>query len=218
MPDAWYDREPRVLELEKQQVRSEYPTLHFYREGDRMIVRGSFPLRHEGKDLERFQIEVELPRNRKDDIPVVRETGGRIPRLNDNHINELTGDICLFVPEERWRLFPVGSSLLEFLNGPVRNYFLGVALKELGEPWPFGERPHGNAGIIEFYSELIGTTEPGVVKQYVQCLSKQNFKGHWPCPCGSGNKIRNCHASDILKLREKIPWQYARKSLEHLSR
>lgn len=216
MATAWYDRDRSVFDREKREVQAEYPNLHFYRDDNRMIVRGGFPLRHDGKDLDRFQIEIELPRKRKDDIPVIRETAGRIPRSNDNHVNELTGDICLFVPEERWRIFPVGSTLLAFLNGPVRNYFLGIALKELGEPWPFGERPHGRAGIIEFYSELIGISDPEVIERYIQCLSKQSFKGHWACPCGSGNKIRNCHASEILELKEKVPWYYARKSLEQL--
>lgn len=216
MPAAWYDRDPSIFEREKREVQAEYPSLHFYREGDRMTVRGSFPLRHGGKDLDRFQIEVQLPRNRKDDIPVIRETGSRIPRLNDNHINDLSGDICLFVPEERWRIFPVGSTLLDFLNGPVRNYLLGFALKELGERWPFGERPHGPAGIVEFYSELIGTSDRRVIRDYIQCLSKKSFKGHWPCPCGSGKKTRNCHASQIQDLRKKIPWNYAMKSLQQL--
>lgn len=216
MMEPWYDRDPTLLDRQKQEVQSEYPTLHFYREHDRLFVRGSFPLLHDGRVLDRFSIEIELPRNRPDDIPIIRETGGRIPRLNDNHINVASGDICLFVPEERWRIFPTGSNLADFLNGPVRNYFLGFSLKQLGEPWPFGERPHGKDGIIQYYNELLGTSDEVVIRRYIQCLSKKSFKRHWPCPCGSGKKIRNCHSSQIQDLREKIPWAYATRSLGYL--
>ncbi|HEV7746133.1 MAG TPA: hypothetical protein VGO56_14130 [Pyrinomonadaceae bacterium] len=216
MMATWYDRDPTLLDGQKQEVQSEYPTLHFYRERDRLFVRGSLPLVHDDRVLDRFSIEIELPRNRPDDIPIIRETGGRIPRVTDNHINVAHGDICLFVPEERWRVFPTGSSLLDFLKGPVRNYFLGYSLKQLGEPWPFGERPHGKDGIIQYYSELLGTSDEKIIRRYVQCLSKKSFKRHWPCPCGSGKKIRNCHGSQIQELREKIPWAYAMKSLRYL--
>jgi hypothetical protein len=218
MIEPWYDRNPKLLEIQKQEVQSQYPNLHFYREEDLVFVRGSFPLLQAGRVLDRFNIEIELPRNRPDDIPVIREKSGRIPRTSDNHINVASGDICLFVPEERWRLFPVGSGLIDFLNGPVRNYFVGFALKELGEPWPFGERSHGKAGIIEYYSELLSTSDEHVIRRYIQCLSKKSFKRHWPCPCGSGKKIRNCHAAEIQELRKRISWSYASKSLEHLGR
>jgi hypothetical protein len=220
MVDPWYDRDPTLFEIQKREVQSQYPNLHFYREHDLIFVRGSFPLIAAGRVLDRFSIEIELPRNRQEDIPIIRETGGRIPRISDNHINvtNQAGDICLFVPEERWRIFPFGSSLLEFLNGPVRNYFLGFALKELGESWPFGERPHGKAGIFEYYGELLGTSDEQVIRKYIQCLSKKALKRHWSCPCGSGKKIRNCHVAEIQELREKVPWSYALRSLEHLRR
>lgn len=214
--DPWYGREGALLDLIKQEVQAEYPMLHFFRQGDRLFLRGSFPIVHVDRVLDRFNIEVELPRNRADGLPVVREIGGRIPRTTDNHINNSSGDICLFIPEERWRIFPVGSTLLNFLNGPVRNYFLGFSMKELGQPWPFGERPHGKEGIVEYYSELLGTADVKTIRRYLECLSKKSFKGHWLCPCGSGKKVRKCHATQIRELRETIPWTCATKSLGYL--
>src|SRR5262245_29145603 len=101
----WYDSDPSPLEQWKQDLQTQYPTLQFYRERDRILVRGSYPLVHDGRVLDRFSIEIELPRNRKDDLPVIREIGGRIARITDNHVNP-GGDVCLFVPDERWRIFP----------------------------------------------------------------------------------------------------------------
>jgi hypothetical protein len=38
------------------------------------------------------------------------------------------------------------KSLLDYLDGPVRNYFRGHLLVEWVEPWPFGEWDHSKAG------------------------------------------------------------------------
>ncbi len=216
MKRPWYEIDAWLLERWTQEVQSQYPTLQFFRERDGIVVRGSFPLLHDGRVLDRYSIEIELPRNDPDDIPVIRETGGRIARIENNHVNKAAGDICLFVPDERWRIFPLGSSLLNFLDGPVRNYFLGFSLKQLGEPWPFGERPHGKDGIIQLYAELLGTSDLQTITRYLECLSRATLKGHWLCPCGSGKRIRKCHRLQINDLREKIAPALAAKSLRSL--
>ena len=53
-----------------------------------------------------------------------------------------TGEACPIVPEE-WLVGPGRDSIAKFLNGPVRNFFIGQILVENGHPWPFGERQHG---------------------------------------------------------------------------
>jgi hypothetical protein len=47
------------------------------------------------------------------------------------------------VPEE-W-LLARDQTFRAFLDGPMRNFFLGQILVEAGKPWPFGERPHSAA-------------------------------------------------------------------------
>ena len=215
---AWHQRKPEEFERQKREVQMAYPHLHFYLEGETMFIRGSFPIEHNGDTLERYSIEITLPSDYPTVVPIVRETGGQIPRLADNHFNSANGELCLFVPTERWRYFPVGATLLDFLNGPVRNHLLGLSLRRLGEKWPFGERSHGEAGIIESYSELLGTREEAAIIQYVECLSKPNLKGHWPCPCGSGKKLRQCHLPFINDLRQKVSVSDAAKSLSFLKR
>lgn len=214
MKRPWHNEKPELLERIKEAVRKEYPTLHFYPEEDVVFVRGDFPIIDQGKVLDQFSIEIELSRYDPDDLPILREIGGRIPRNTNNHINDPSGDVCLFVPDERWRIYPCGSTLLDFLNVPVRNYFIGYCLVEMGEPWPFGQRSHGAEGIFEYYSELLGTDDRLVVIRYLECLSKHTLKGHLECPCGSGKRIRNCHQTILNELREKIPPSVAKYSLE----
>lgn len=217
MKKLWHILKPELLARMKEDVQSAYPNLRFYAEEEAVFVRGEFPLIDEGQTLDRFSIEIELPRYDPDEIPILREVGGRIFRTADNHINGPSGDICLFVPDERWRIYPRGSTLLDFLNVPVRNYFIGYCLVEMGEPWPFGQRSHGADGIFEYYSELLCTDDRQVVMRYLECLSSPTLKGHWDCPCGSHKRIRNCHQAKLNELRAKIPPSTAQYSWDNLN-
>jgi SEC-C motif len=153
-----------------------------------------------------------------DALPLVFEVGGRVPRDADHHVNRETGEACLFVPDERWKVAPPGMTFLDLLNGPVRNFLLGQSLFRLTGEWPFGQRSHAAAGIREYYSELLGTDDVNVIVRYVECLSRATLKGHWPCPCGSGKRLRDCHRAQVDELRTKIPSAVALRSFESLRR
>jgi hypothetical protein len=216
MKNPWHKADPNLLEQLKAEIERDYPNLHFFIEGDIVFARGSFPISHEGRILDRYQIEIEFPHDYPESLPIVRETGGRIPRTADYHINSNTAEVCLFVPDERWWVLPPGSTFLEFLNGPVRNFFLGQSLVEIGQPWPFGQWLHGADGILEFYTRLLGTNELTIILKYLEYLIKPVIKGHWNCPCGSGKRLRQCHSEQLWDLRNKIPSNVAAKSLQSL--
>ena len=195
------------------EVETTYPNLHFFTKGDTVCLSGSFPLVDGARVIDRFSIEIELPRNCPDGLPIVREIGGRIPHIPDRHILP-DGTACLFVPDERWRICPPGTSLL---NGPVRNFFLGQSMFELTGTWPFGTRSHGAQGIFESYSDILGTTDKAAIIRYLEVISKKDIKQHWMCPCGSGKQIRMCHSHLIVDLSKKIPHKVARESLKKIS-
>jgi len=216
MRKPWHKANSALLKQMEREVQSTYPNLHFYPEKDRVFIRGSFPIIYDGKILDRYLIEVELLPDYPESIPIVRETGGRIPKTLDHHINIPAGDICLFFPDERWKIYPPNSTFLDFLNGPVRNYFIGESLVELGQPWPFGQWSHDAEGIIEYYSNLLGTQDLAVILKYLEYLSKPRLKGHWDCPCGSGERLRNCHFNELIDLSAKISPEIAKQSRKRL--
>jgi hypothetical protein len=72
------------------------------------------------------------------------------------------------------------------------------------------------AAIIESYSEELGTSDLTVVTTLVEYLSKGQPKGHWPCYCAGGKKLRQCHIERLLELRDRISTEVARKQLEVL--
>lgn len=213
MSRPWHKADLGLLGIIKAEVQTVYPNLHFYPENDRVVVRGSVPIIDGGEELDRYSVEIVLKADYPESIPLVWETGGEIPRHIDYHINS-GGEACLFIHDERWRIYPPGTSFLEFLNGPVRNFFLGQSIFRRTREWPFGQRRHGVAGIRDYYGELLGTDDVTVLVGYLECLSRPVLKGHLPCPCMSNNRIRDCHHDLINDLRAKIPWEIAERSLD----
>src|SRR5437660_9131868 len=117
-----------------------------------------------------FQIRFGIPGEFPEKIPVAWETYGRVPASADWHTYD-NGALCVIVPEE-WLVREESSSILAFLDGPLRNYFLGHMLAESGQQRPMGERPHGLPGLYETYGEMVGSTEPAATRKFLEYLSK----------------------------------------------
>ncbi len=201
-----------LVKLERE-VNAVYPDLRLVVEDGQPFLRGTFPILYEGEALDRYQIEISFPEGIRK-LPSIRETGNRIPRISDRHINP-KGDICTEVPEII--LLKGNYSLLSYLGREVRNFFLYQALTERGEKWPHDEWNHGKPGLLLAYGELLGVSGEDVIRRYLTCLSFQNIKGHFLCPCGSGEKLRKCHATDVQQLRAKIPHDIAKSALKRLN-
>jgi hypothetical protein len=215
MRAPWYERNAQLLEATKAELTAHYLDLRLMIERGTVYIRGSFPVTDDAGVLDRFLIEIECPFDYPESILVLREVGGRIPWHEDRHVNPGNGEACPIVPEE-WLLRSDHDSVLAFLNGPVRNFFLGQILVESGKPWPFGERDHGIPGLIQAYGEIVGTSDDTTVRRYLSVLSMDALKGHFECPCGSAKRLRNCHLEEVKLLHERIPPRIARQALRRL--
>jgi|UPI00047DA2D0 hypothetical protein len=215
MKRSWYEKNPGVLRDMEAEIAARYPDLRVVMEQGTVYIRGSFPIMDATDVLDRFQIEIELPADFPESIPVLREVGGRIPWHENRHVNNGTGEACPIVPEE-WLVRTERDSILAFLDGPVRNFFLGQILIEAGQPWPFGERSHGIDGLFEAYEDITGISDRNTIVRYLECLSRDVFKGHWACPCGSGKHLRNCHLEQLKALQAKVPAFVARSALARI--
>lgn len=185
----------------------EYKWLHLYTKDGSAGVRGTISV-----PGDRYRIEIIFLDDYPSSLPQVRETGGRIPRISDRHVNPKDGTACLFIPDE-WFVQRPDATFLTFLRRPVFNYFLSQKVFETSGTWPLGERRHGNDGLYDFYLECFGTSDPTATKKYLQCLSHHTIKGHFECPCGSGKRLRTCHLQQIRDLQVKIPSHVARSIL-----
>lgn len=225
MTNAWHRADPESYARMRAEVEAEYPNLNFFidhevettiaavsskdkslvAEDGILFIRGTFPIKDEsGKSIEHFRIEAVVPPDYPETLPLVREVGGRIPRQIDRHISP-EGFACLFAPAERFIHCPEGSTLLDFLNGPVRNFFISQSIFDLTGEWPFGQRSHGIAGIAESYAEMFEVPPtPDNVVRILEFLERREIKGHWPCPCGNGKRLRDCHGPIARQLRAKM--------------
>ena len=214
----WHLAYPDVYDQIKGEVKAAYPDLHFSIEEERVVIQGSFPIVEGRSILDRYSIEVRVPNNFPKDLPIVREVGGRIPWFEDRHVDG-DGKACLFVPDERWRFFPEGATLRDFLDGPVRNFFISQSVFVRTMNWPIGQRSHGNQGILEAYGEMLDiSTDHAIVIVFLTLIFGRPFKGHWQCPCGSGKIFRKCHRARVWELREKIGPENAKQTLGKLIR
>lgn len=217
MKSWWHLRHPDLVGQIQEDLRGSQPRLHlFIHDGGNAAVRGTFcvcsPV---GIILDKYRISIELPPDYPSALPVVREIDGRIPRDIDFHMQS-DGVACVLLPDDRGRCFPEDAPFSTYLNGPLHDFFLGQSLVALGGDWPFGEWSHGSTGVWEYYQELLQTEDRVVVQAFLEALGKPVFKGHLPCPCGSGKKNRECCRNRISELRRMIPPAIARTAFERL--
>jgi hypothetical protein len=149
--------DPDELASLQERLAAEFPCLRAEDRGGVLFVVGSFFLRESNVELARYDVEIEFPQDQRK-LPIVREVGGRIPWTRDRHV-ESDGKACLFVPDERWKHYPIGSDSIDYIRGPLRNFFLWQAYYEIeGKPL-FEGRSHGPDGILESYYEELQTGE-----------------------------------------------------------
>lgn len=213
----WFLKNPALLNQVRNLVSKNYPDLRIDDSTDRITLRGSFPVYVKDAVVDRFQIEVEFPDNYPEGIPIVREVGCRIPHHNDRHVIVKTKSACLFLKEERSKHYPPGSTILDFLKGPVNDYFLWQTEFELTGNPTVKARPHGFDGIMEFYKEELEIEDPKAILNCIDYLRKE-AKGHWPCFCGGEKKLRECHFEKFSALKAKVPSKIAEEFFEALEK
>ena len=211
----WHQLRPTSLQSLRADLEEHYPTLHVsINEGNTVHVSGLYPVHDaDGKPIDQYEIRLDLPFDYPKSLPSVYETGGRIPWTAGRHVNP-DGTACVMMPEERPRIWPVGEPLSLYLNGPLRNFFLGQLARDHGDPWPFGEWAHGEAGFHEFVQEQIGSSDLMVTLGFLNLVHDEHPSYRTSCPCRSGRLTRDCCRSRVVTLRRLI----SRESAAHLMR
>src|SRR5262245_5470778 len=145
---AWFEQGPAALVWLESQLRSRYPTLHAFIVDGEGRIRGTVA----AVEADRYALDIALPMNYPRAMPSVWETGGRIPREIDRHVFD-DGSLCLGAPLALWIQLGGNYSIERVIDGPLRGFLIGNSLVEEGEPWPYGERAHGAAGLLEHLGE-----------------------------------------------------------------
>jgi hypothetical protein len=157
-----------------------------------------------------YEVSLRIPNAYPSELPVVHETGGRIPK----NFHKLEGNaLCLGSPFRLWLFTKQNPSLLNFIEGVVIPYLYAYSLHEAGEAMPFGELKHGSAGLIDDLGEMIGASDSRTAAAYVQAIMrKKRIANKRPCPCGSGSRLGRCHNKRVNSLRVSFRSYISRRS------
>ena len=215
-------RKELALEEVKAAIAFDQPKLHARKDDRTIHVEGSYLVFESnvvaapGGPITAFDLRMELPVHSPCFEPKVFETGGRIPREPDRHINP-DGDCCITV-WEHWLATAADQSIAGYINGPLHEYFLGQFWFEKTGRWPFGERAHGTAGLEQAYAEVLRVANNRRQLLYhLRLLSQDWPKGHWRCPCGSGKRLRYCHRNELEVMHQRVRPDIARRMLRRLN-
>lgn len=154
-----------------------------------------------------FQLHIKISRRYKDQLPEVYETGERVPRNANHHVNP-GGSLCLGAPIRLHKILGKKFSLIEFVERCVVPFLYSISLSETGrQRFQFGELAHGVDGLIDDYLKLFGCSSREALKRYLHTLRlKKRRANKQRCPCSCGRKLVKCRTHRIMvEMRGTIP-------------
>lgn len=199
----WYLRSPGLLKLIEDEVDLNFPGLRVVVHEGKVVIKGRLDVFFEGALYDTYNISMHLAEDHPKSLPLVFEEGGRIPRIPDRHVND-DGSACLFVFFERKKFWRNENSIKELIGAPINAYFYAQTFYARNGYYPYGERGHGVIGILEAIAEHMEFESISYIIQTLNVLEREEIKGHWLCPCGSGKATRLCHAGKLYLLKTWI--------------
>lgn len=206
-------------EWEVRELAQRFPSLRIDKQaGDgTAIVSGAFHVTPEIAYTIRLSLSAIYPR----EAPILHCHPREIPWELDRHVLPNSGTACLCARSEYRLHWPEGSTVSDFIERLVRPFLSGQFYYDAHDRWPpTGQRSHGVKGIIEAYTELcepLGGTSLETIEKVMRLLARTNDpKGHEPCPCGSGLRLRHCHRDAMSELRRMVWPRDAAADLHHL--
>lgn len=185
-----------------EELAAAYPDLRITENPDGSVVaEGDYVLdaEYDGIRLvETFHLIISIDSSFPNSIPVVKEMSNKIP-ANYEHLYS-NQSFCLGINGELLMELLEDPSLVSFIDGPVRSYLYTALFHQRYGRYPFEDWAHGAAGIFQFYMELFSVSSPKAAFNLIQFVKIGRYRGHLPCPCGSGVRTRNCHGDQLLEI------------------
>jgi hypothetical protein len=149
---------------------------------------------------ESYSLQIQVPAKFPSETPVVFETGGKIPRTGDFHVNP-DGSLCLGSPLRLLFLLSKSPSLQGFTQLCLVPYLYAVSYKiQYGKDFVFGQLAHGTPGELDDYMNLFGLrsiTQAALALKYLGMKKRRANK--LPCPCGCGRRLGVCRFNFFLR-------------------
>ncbi|WP_110049712.1 SEC-C domain-containing protein [Chitinophaga sp. S165] len=187
------------------QAIAAYPTLRKVGVDDRVVLAGCLPvIDRDGRLWEEYEVEIHASEQFPHRFPYLYETGGKIPRIGDWHVNEDTFTCCTTIPAEEILRCKKGITVTEYIDEQVMPYLFNQTHRRVEGYYVNGEYAHGVKGLLEYYSHVLGTDgSPGVTVRQLLYIAENTCPPRTSyCFCGSGLKYRHCHKKAFQMLQE----------------
>jgi len=146
-----------------------------------------------------YGIEISIPANYPESIPVTNSIDGKIPESFHTYPKDKT--LCLGVPLAERMTFAKNPTLMGYIKKLVIPFLFSYSYFKDHDKLPYGDSDHGAPGKLHFYKDLF-KVEDFEVLGFLKLLADNRYKGHFPCPCGSSRKLRDCHGPLLLKIMQ----------------
>ena len=174
-----------------------------------------------GSVSDSFRLQILIPKNFPQSLPLVRETEGRIPGPGHSeqekfHVNP-DGTFCLGAPLRLKLAISKNPTLCQFAEQCIVPYLFAVSRKlETGLDFAFGELPHGVDGIMVDYKNILELESEEGVRSALKLLGmKKRIANKYPCPCNCGKRLGRCSFRSALNdLRQVIGRSSFRSEIE----
>ena len=190
------------LKGEVQDVLDSYSSLKLVEDDSEHALLGSvyFSASVDGKETieASYDIKISIPHSYPVELPKVYSSGYQLDERFE-HTNPDTS-FCLAVPFEERKLYDYEPTLLGFINNLVVPFLYGYSYFLKHGKHPFGEREHGDKGILNFYLELFGSSNAETLILSLCKFAVAGYQPHEKCPCGSGKKVLKCHKTQLKEL------------------
>ncbi|WP_316348108.1 hypothetical protein [Desulfuromonas acetoxidans] len=199
------------------QFLSDYPGMSTAPYSDAGVcLRGKFRFKADvkgGNEVEDFyKLEIVIPHKYPLALPRVKEIGGKIPRDGNFHINP-DGTLCLGSPLRLLKKIYSATDFNVFIDKCLVPYLYAVSYKLMhGGKFVFGELAHGDQGIVDDYSDMLGLQERHQIAQSLRLLGmKKRIANKKTCPCGCGKRLGACSFHHKLNaFRDMAPMSWFR--------
>lgn len=134
-------------------------------------------------------------------LPVVTETGRRIPRDGNHHVNP-DDTLCLGSPLRLLLKLSRHPTLPGFAEGCLLPYLYAISHKlKFGGSFVFDELAHGSPGVLQDYLDLFGVKHPQQARAaWLLLTMKERQANKQPCPCGCGRRVGRCSFNGRLRM------------------
>lgn len=186
----------QIFKNEAEFIQDKYPGLKLGADdkSEAPCISGIIYLEDErGSLIDSYKIKIVATTEYPSRFPHIFETDGRIPINIDWHVYPNDGHFCISSIPEEILICKNGISLNSFIENQVKPYLFNQKYREI-HGFFLKERPHGNKGNIQFFSDAFKTNElTAIAKGLIFIKQRKEPNRVSQCFCGSRQKYRKCH-------------------------